>query len=176
MDEINDKGGVYYDRDDYAGLLKRIIIAVVDLLVILIVMIIVVSLSRMFMSNEEDLAKVIFISFISISLFYLAILKPSKYRTLGYIMADVKIVNLKGNKPSLFTMLLRASLLLIGPFELIFDIIWLTSETTKQTLRDKYVGTYVVNRNALPTGKGPLRNVTLGVLGWYLTYQEVKIP
>ncbi len=71
-------------------------------------------------------------------------------------------------------MILRAFLLLIGPFELITDIIWLTSETTKQTLRDKYVGTYVVNKNSLPVGKSKLQNVTLGFMGATLMYREIK--
>lgn len=101
-------------------------------------------------------------------------MKRSKIRTIGYILTGVKIVNLKGEKPSIFKMILRASLLVIGPFELIIDIIWLTSEVTKQTLRDKYVGTYVVNLNAIPIGKGRLQNVTLGVMGWNLMYKEVK--
>ncbi len=71
-------------------------------------------------------------------------------------------------------MILRVLLLTLGPFELLFDIIWLTSEATRQTLRDKFIGTYVVNRNAAPIGKARLQNVTLGVMGWNLMYQEIK--
>ena len=63
---------------------------------------------------------------------------------------------------------------MIGPFELIFDIIWLTQEQTKQTLRDKYVGTYVINKNAVPITNSIIQNVTLNVMGWSLVYDEVK--
>lgn len=65
-------------------------------------------------------------------------------------------------------------LLLLGPFELFIDIIWLTSEATKQTLRDKYVGTYVINQNAVPIRKGKLQNVSLEFMGWNLMCREVQ--
>jgi hypothetical protein len=53
-------------------------------------------------------------------------------------------------------------------------MIWLTSEVTRQTLRDKYVGTYVVRRDAVPVGRDRLQEVMLGVMGRHLTYWEVK--
>lgn len=166
--------GVYYNTDDYAGFVKRVIIAFVDLIVILAITALILYLSNFFIHNEETYIEYNFISFILVSVVYLAFLKRSRYRTIGYILTGVKIVNLKGETPSIFKMMLRVGLLLIGPFELIIDIIWLTSEATKQTLRDKYVGTYVVKDSAMPEGSGKLQNVTLGVMGWNLTYQEVK--
>jgi len=53
-------------------------------------------------------------------------------------------------------MTFRFALLAIGPFELLTDLLWLTGEETKQTLRDKFVGTYVVKKTAIPIGEAKL--------------------
>lgn len=174
MSDLEENFGVIFDKEEYAGFIKRVVIAVVDLIFILVVLAAVLFISNNFISNKESFLNFNFVFFIFFSIWYLALVKRSKIRTIGYILTGVKIVNLKGEKPSIFKMILRASLLVLGPFELIVDIIWLTSEATKQTLRDKYVGTYVVNLNANPIGKGKLQNVTLGVMGWNLMYKEVK--
>ncbi len=124
---------------------------------------------------EEIVAvKISFWLFFFITYLYLSILKPSKYRTIGYMATDVKIVDLHGNKPSWNTMLTRFFLLGFSPFAFIIDILWLTGDHTKQTLRDKYVGTYVVNNMSVPQGSAPLKRVILNFLGWNLFYKEIE--
>lgn len=174
MSGYSENTGVYYNRSDYASFTKRVIIAFVDLIVILLISVLILYISNFFINNVETYLDFNFSSFILVSVIYLAFLKRSKYRTLGYIITGVKIVNLKGEKPSIFRMILRVGLLMVGPFELVIDIIWLTSEMTRQTLRDKYVGTYVINQNANPEGYVKLQNVSLGVMGWNLSYREIK--
>jgi hypothetical protein len=71
-------------------------------------------------------------------------------------------------------MILRLFLLFLGPFTFYIDLLWITSENTKLALRDKYVGTYVVNKNAMPIRQGRLHTVTLGIMSWSLMYREVK--
>jgi len=166
--------GVIFDKKDYAGFIKRVVIAIVDLIVILVISAAVLFGSDYFIYEEGAYYKFNFFFVLIFSIWYLALLKRSRFRTIGYMLTGVKIVNLKGAKPSAFKMILRAALLLLGPFELIIDIIWLTQEATKQTLRDKYVGTYVVTQDAVPVGSGTLQTVTLGVMGWNLMYREVK--
>lgn len=166
--------GVIYDKNEYAGFLKRVIIAAVDLIVLAIFAVISLSVSYYFIYYADNYIQFNLLFILFLAVLYLGFLKRSKYRTLGYILTGVKIVDLKGNRPTIFKMILRVFMLFFGPFELIFDIIWLTSEATKQTLRDKYVGTYVVNRHAIPVGKAKLQNVTLGVMGWNLMYREIK--
>jgi uncharacterized RDD family membrane protein YckC len=166
--------GVYYKKDDYAGFLKRVVIAIVDLIVLLIAAALSLFVTDYFVHDMNSYLKINFFIVIILSLLYLAILKRTQKGTIGYILTGVKIVNLKGEKPSIFKMVLRASLLVLGPFELVIDIMWLTSEATKQTLRDKYVGTYVVNKAAQPIGKSKLQNASLGVMGWNLLYREIK--
>jgi len=70
-------------------------------------------------------------------------------------------------------MTFRFFLLAIGPFELITDLIWLAGDEAKQTLRDKFVGTYVVRKTAKPIGEGKIIRTRLCVLGWNLEYSEV---
>ncbi len=174
MNDLEENIGVIFDKREFAGLIKRVVIAVVDLLVIFVISAAVLFISDYMVYDTETYFKFNFFFTLIFSVWYLAFLKRSKFGTLGYLLTGVKIVDLKGRKPSIFTMALRVFLLLIGPFELIIDIMWLTSEITKQTLRDKFVGTYVVNKTALPVGNGKLRNVTLGFMGWNLMYREIK--
>ncbi len=107
---------------------------------------------------------------------YLTILKRSNLSTVGFRIGKVKIVNLTGETPSIPTMSLRFLLLSLGPFEFFIDLLWLTGEGTKQTLRDKYVGTYVVKRDATPIGSSTIVHTRLHVLGWNLLYSEVNVP
>jgi hypothetical protein len=73
-------------------------------------------------------------------------------------------------------MLTRFLLLGFSPFAFIVDLLWLTGEHTKQTLRDKYVGTYVVNNMSFPQGNVPLKKVVLNFLGWNMIYKEIEKP
>ncbi len=173
MTKYDNNVGVYYDHKNYAGLLRRILIAIIDTLVITLFTILVLYITEYFFIDENRYITVNLNLFIFNSLFYLVFMKRSKFRTIGYILTGVKIVDLHGTQPTIFKMILRVGLLIIGPFGLIFDLIWLTSEETKQTLRDKYVGTYVIDKHANPVGYGNIREVIHGFMGWNISYQEV---
>lgn len=174
MNNCEGNFGVIYEKKEYAGFLKRVVIAFVDIIVIVVAAASCRYITDFLFYYEDTYYEFNFFFLLIFSIFYLAILKRSKFRTVGYILTRVKIVDLKGQKPSIFIMILRVLLLLLGPFELFIDIIWLTSEATKQTLRDKYVGTYVINQHAVPIRKGKLQNVSLGFMGWNLMYREVQ--
>ncbi len=174
MKNSDENIGVIYEKKDYAGFSKRVVIAMIDIVVIAAVSACGSYFADSFFSFEDTHHRFNFILILIFSIFYLAILKRSKFRTIGYLLARVKIVDLKGQRPSIFKMILRELLILLGPFELFTDIIWMTSEATKQTLRDKYVGTYVIRQTAIPVGKGRLQNVSLGFMGWNLMYREVQ--
>ena len=75
MNENKEKSGVIYDKNDYAGLIKRIIIAVVDILIILIVMSAVLYLSDYIINDEITYIKFNFIFFFLFSICYLGLLK-----------------------------------------------------------------------------------------------------
>ena len=173
MSDVAGNYGVIYRKDDYAGLIRRVFITVIDFIVIALLSSISLYITSYMVEFDVIYFNFNFFIILSLLVWYFVLLKPSKYRTVGYRLAQVKIVDLHGKKPSIFKMLIRVLLLLIGPFEIIIDLIWLSSEKTKQTLRDKYVGTYVVDERANPIGKENLQTVVLGVMGWSITYREV---
>ena len=149
--------GIFFDLENYAGILKRSTAWVIDILFLIIILAILVYILYFTISEEIIVIKIAFWTFLLITYIYLSVLKPSRFRTIGYIVAGLKIVNLKGEKPSWNTMLTRFVMLGFSPFAFMIDILWLTGEKTKQTLRDKFVGTYVIDNNAIPTGESPLK-------------------
>jgi uncharacterized RDD family membrane protein YckC len=174
MEKTSNSLGAIYEKEAYAGLIKRVVIVVVDMIVLILSEFLVIYASDNFIYNWDAFYWFNFFASLFLTLSYLAILKRSRIGTVGYMITGVKIVDIKGRRPSILRMLLRTMLLIIGPFELVFDIIWLTSEKTKQTLRDKYVGTYVVNKSSSPKAYGKLRHVILDVMGWNLRFLEVE--
>jgi uncharacterized RDD family membrane protein YckC len=169
------KEGVYYAVNDYAGLLKRYFIIGVDLTVIYIFSLFVIVAFFDLPEKREllivsKLHVVFFISYI-----YLVIVKRSDWGTLGYILAGVRIVSLEGEKPPIWNMTLRFLLLIFGPVHFILDILYLSGDKYKQTLRDKIVGTYVIAQDAVPIGRGEQMYVSYFFFGWSIVFREVKM-
>ena len=174
MRDLDSNYGVVFKKDDYASLIRRVFITVIDFIIIAILSFTSLYLTSILIEFEKIYFDFNFLIILFLFIWYFALLKRSKFRTIGYRLAQVKIVDLQGKKPSVIKMIIRVLFLLIGPFEIIIDLFWLASEKTKQTLRDKYVGTYVVDERAHPVKKTKLQTVTLGVMGWSITYREVK--
>ena len=173
---LNENIGIYYSSKDYAGFSKRVLAWAVDLIVILIAIGFYTFIFLNYSSSQEYEIKILFwISLITCHV-YLAVLKNTEHSTLGFKLTDIKVVDLYGKRPSFFKMTFRFFLLVLGPFEFIIDILWLTGEDTKQTLRDKFVGTYVVKRGIEPIGTGKIIQSNLCVMGWNLLFSEVAIP
>ena len=168
--------GVYYDSKSYAGFWLRVFSWAVDL-ILLSIIVILYSLIYFNSQNSSMLAFNIYFwgSFFTCHL-YLTLVKTSNSSTLGFWLAKIKVVDLYGKKPSFLTMTFRFLLLAIGPFGLITDLLWITSEETKQTLRDKFMGTFVVKKAAEPIGKGLIQHVRLFIFRWNLIIKEVSIP
>ena len=87
---------------------------------------------------------------------YLTVIKASRLRTVGYRIVGARIVTLKGERPSVFRMTLRLFLWVLGPLNVIADLIWLGVDRDRQSLRDHYTGTLVVKAAAQPIGEGPI--------------------
>ena len=173
MDSVHDLGdGVYFAREDYAGFLRRLVIISLDLLVILLAGVVIVLLWNVASTPGGDMAPVFF--WFTFGYLYLTLLRGSRFRTLGYILTGVRIVNLKGNRPSFLWMNLRLFLWTFGPFNPIVDMIWFWGDENRQMLRDKFTGNYVIRKDAVPIGKGPIQANTLFILGCAVVYPEVK--
>jgi len=190
--KMNDKAnrdiGVYYRQSDYASLLKRIIAAGVDCFVLIILAVIISFIWPLFFEQPDfDIAADfgwMALAFFSPGFFwtctiiaycYLSIIKPSYLRTIGYRIAKLKIVNMKGCRPSLLQMTWRFLLLIFGPFHILIDLFWLGGgDDDRQALRDKMAGTYVVAANSLPVGSGPFKYANYNFLGFAFIFREVK--
>lgn len=173
--QISDNG-VYYQEHNYASFWLRILAWGIDLSVLSLIFTgIYFCYINLPVFTENDFDYYFWFSFLLCYL-YLTVVKVSAFSTLGFHTTKIKIVNLHGKTPSLWLMTFRFILLSIGPFSFIIDLLWLTGEKTKQTLRDKFVGTYVVKKNAEPMGSGKIIHTMLHFLGWNLSYREVDIP
>jgi uncharacterized RDD family membrane protein YckC len=166
--------GVYFARQDCAGFLRRLMIIVIDLLVILVVG--VVILVTWNLAREEIASPIPALVWWALAYLYLTLLRGSRFRTLGYILTGVRIVNLKGTRPSFFWMNLRLFLWALAPMTALVDLLWFWGDENRQMLRDKFAGTYVIKKGAIPIGEGPIRATTLFVLGYAIVFPEVRKP
>jgi uncharacterized RDD family membrane protein YckC len=164
------KGGAIYSDSDYVGFWMRFLVVLIDGIVLIFLGIILLFIFTLFSLPDKYLLLII----LFIVLIYLTIIKSSSFGTIAYFVLHIKIVELNGNSPSFLKMIIRLVFLLFGPLTFILDMIWLTSESTKQTLRDKIAGTYVLKRNASPIEFGIIKYMQLYVLGYIFTVREVQ--
>ncbi len=179
--------GVYYTKGDYASLFKRIISAGTDLLVLIILAVLIsFPWSMTFSPPDYDILSEygwIALAFYGpgyfwfctlIAYLYLAVLKRSSLRTFGYRAAKLKIVNMKGECPSLLQMTWRFLLLIFGPFHIFVDLFWLGGDDDRQALRDKMAKRYVVGVDASPAGSGQYLYANYNFFGFTFLFREVK--
>jgi uncharacterized RDD family membrane protein YckC len=119
------------------------------------------------------LPHIIFVILILIWFSYFVLLKHSKFGTVGYRIGHVRIVNLQGNNPSVYSLTLRLIFAVIGPLNILLDLLWIPSDPHRQSLRDKFASTYVVKRNAQVAGRGEIIFRKYSIFGWNLLFQEV---
>ena len=78
--------GLYYRRQDYAGLWRRLLAAIVDAIVVaaglLALLLIVPSAGSLFLA---------FMTWLAFSFLYLVVCKRTRVRTLGYRLAGVRL-------------------------------------------------------------------------------------
>ncbi|MDH3974742.1 MAG: RDD family protein [Deltaproteobacteria bacterium] len=178
--------GIYFDIKDYGSLVRRFSAITIDMAFLLLLFILAGALwSLLFIPPDLDLAYYygikVFIYFepeffslcLILAYIYLAILKPRPIRTIGYRLTGLKIIDLKGEQPSLLKMTWRFVLLAFGPFHLLFDIFWLGGDDNRQSLRDKLAGTYVIRKNAIPSGRGTIGYSQYGLFCYQLIFSEV---
>lgn len=74
--------------------------------------------------------------------------------SIGNLLTRTKVISIRGGRPGFLPMLVRMAFGAMGPLMLVIDWIWLTSEQSKQMIRDLYGGVYVVRSRAAPIGTG----------------------
>ena len=166
--------GVYYASTDYAGLFARFVIIGVDLAVLCLLFWIIIGLGYALSGEFDSLILLKLNLTLLLSYVYLVIIKRSDWGTVGYRLTGVRIVSIEGRRPSIWQMTLRLLFLILGPFNFLLDILWLSGDDYKQALRDKIAGTYVVRHDAVPMGRGEQLFVSYFLLGWNFVFREVK--
>jgi uncharacterized RDD family membrane protein YckC len=159
---------VYFARGDYVGFLGRLAIDCIDIGVLLAAYII----AAMFL--PEEYLRAILILWFFIAYLYLAILKATGIPTIGYWVVKARIVDPRGNPPSLFKATVRFCFAFIGPINFILDLIWISSDRHRQALRDKFGHTYIVKNTAKPVGIGKISYQRYFILGYSFIFAEIK--
>ena len=158
-------GSVLYAEHDYVGLIRRIIIVVVDGIVVATAWPLAGLLWYSTIDPQGDpYAEAVF-SWTVFTFLYLIVLKPSRFRSAGLWVTRSRIVDHRGNQPSAPRMAFRLLLWLLGPVNPVIDLLWLTGERHRQTLRDKFAGTYVVRKDAVPITRSHRRGAWYNFLG-----------
>lgn len=184
---MNQEEGVYFNIKEYGSLIRRSTAIAIDLAFLLLLFALVNELWTLFFLPPDfylayDYGIEFFMYFepefftvcLILAYIYLAILKSGSTRTIGYRLMGLKIVDLKGQRPSLLKMTWRFILLAFGPFSLLLDIIWIGGDDNRQSLRDKLAGTYVIRKNAVPSGTGLIGYTQYSLLCYQLLFKEVK--
>lgn len=165
---------VLFAQGDYVGLFRRFEILIVDGIVLLLAWFLLVELWYVVIDPISEPYYESVWSCIGLTYAYLTILKSSRLGTLGFRLTGVRIVDHKGQPPSLLRMTFRILLWIAGPINPIIDLIWLGGDRHRQTLRDKFAGTYVVNRGATPVGRGKRKAAYYNFLGATFIFWEIE--
>ncbi len=179
--------GVYYKTKDYGSLFRRVFAVTVDVVVLIVAWLLIAWIWSWF-AERPNLDAAVQYGWLSIALInpfyfwcclllsyiYMTVIKATKLRTVGYRLTDLRVVNLRGIRPSVFQMTWRFILLAFGPIDLIVDLIWLWGDENRQTIRDKIAATYVIRSDAVPIGKGTIVRKNYFLLGWSWIFQEVE--
>jgi uncharacterized RDD family membrane protein YckC len=166
--------GVYYRREDYAGVARRLLIDLVDFPVAILLCSMVVGAVWVLVADLEDWGGVLLLLCGAVWFGYFVLLKHSRFRTLGYVIAGAQIVNMKGDRPGILSLSGRLLFALAGPINFLFDILWLTGDKDRQAFRDKFAGTYVVRKHSSPAGVGAIVMRTYMFWGMTFLFKEVR--
>ncbi len=170
--DTSTKHGVFYEITDYAGILRRFFIIVVDLAVLLALLWVLAFAA----SFSDRIAGAAILAAPILCYAYLAGLKATPLGTVGYRLAGVRLSDLRGRQASIWRSTFRSGFLVFGPLNLFFDLIWLSGDPNRQSMRDKFAGTYVVRRKAMPAGNGPIDYKTYFIMTNAFVFAEVSRP
>ena len=168
--------GVRYRLEDCLGVGRRFLIDLIDVPVAVLLSALAVGAARTVAPEAAgDLDVVLLLSSI-VWFAYFVILKRSTFRTLGYVAAGARIVDLQGGRPSLFSLVGRLMFTVLGPINIVFDLFWTTGDASRQALRDKFASTYVIRQSASPMGVGTVVLKTYMFWGMTFLFKEVELP
>ncbi|WP_165698817.1 RDD family protein [Bremerella volcania] len=169
----------YYDPRDYAGVFRRLLIYFIDL-VVLVMLGVLMWIPLMFLIIggviRTDPSFLFWTTYLLVVWGYLAPIKRSRFGTLGYRLMGINIVSAQGGPPSLLVMTARMLIWILTPFSLFVDLFWIGADSERQILRDCYLGTYLIKRNAKAIGRGPVNLTRYFAMSFALAYPRVRRP
>jgi uncharacterized RDD family membrane protein YckC len=174
MQSSHNAEGVYFDREDYAGFWLRVLVDIIDITIMLTVSVSCSLLLMTVVSPPRQVASTLFVLWGGLWFLYFVLLKRTDFGTFGYKLCKVRIVNVRGECPSIAALTLRLMFAVFGPLNTIIDLLWLSGDDNRQALRDKFAQTYVIKRDACPVGDGKLVYSVFDVWGWNLVFREVR--
>jgi uncharacterized RDD family membrane protein YckC len=163
----------YYHPEDYLGVMKRLLIDVIDATVAGSIALFLTFFVVAFAGRVEVAVPLTFLTWAGIWVFYFVVMKR-RFRTLGYVIAGAKIVDFTGERPGYLTLLGRTGFTVLGPFLFLVDLLWISSDPRRQALRDKVAHTFVIRQHAVPVGIGRVVYPTYTLFGWTLVFAEVE--
>ena|SRR2546426_3436020 len=166
--------GVYYSLTDYAGLGRRLLILLIDGPALFLALAVMAGTYATVAPAPGHAFQIYAAVMVFVIFGYLAILGRSRWGTLGYALTSVRVVNLRGEQPSVPCMLYRTLFGVLGPLNALFNIIWLGGDVHRQSVHDKLAGTYVVRRGVEPAGRGRQGYVTYTLFGYTFLVREVS--
>lgn len=160
--------GVIYDISSYASFWRRLLADVIDITILIILYITLMVIA------SEDLWKLFMLIWFGLSFVYLVIIKASPIRTIGYRLTDLRLIDLKGNRVTIWRSVVRMFFAFLGPLNYGLDLLWIPGDPSKQALRDKFAGTLVIKNMTKPVGNGKIVYMQYFFMGWSIVFSEVQ--
>jgi uncharacterized RDD family membrane protein YckC len=164
---------VCFSPEDYAGLWRRLVVQLIDLVTVAILWVVVTVVIVVGTPAELPRSLVVLGGWATLLFWYFVLLKGSRFRTLGYRLGRVRVVDIRGNPAGVGALTVRLLFALGGPLNLIVDMAWIPSDRFRQSLRDKVAGTYVVRARAEPAGWARIVYTHYRLLGGSFLLQEL---
>jgi uncharacterized RDD family membrane protein YckC len=173
-------GPMVYLREEYVGAFRHLLIFAVDAFVLYLLLFLLALIASPFGElTSNDPARFVILPLLVVSWIYLAVLKPSRFRSLGYWIADAKIITIDGKPPSPWRMTMRllwASMYFFPYLTINFftDLLWTTMNHERQMLRELMAGTRLVRNRAKPIADGKVTRCLFTGLGLTLFYARIR--
>ncbi len=158
--------GALYLKSDYAGIVRRLLVMVIDFGV-------VVGAVWPLFSQPVNLPIEVPLSLLFVFLYLYLIEMKRRVGSIGNLATRTKLVSVNGGRPSVFSMITRCTFWFLSWFFCIIDIVWITGDDRKQMVRDKFTGIFVINCKAEPIAHGEVRYQNYMVGGFSFILKEV---
>jgi uncharacterized RDD family membrane protein YckC len=163
--------GLYYEKCAHASVFVRFAVSILDMVIVLMLG----GGAALVLSTAFGVRAGVLLAMLIFWAYFIE-LKRSHGGTVGYRLFGMRLVDLHGDSPGRFNMLVRAAFWLVALFSLPIDMVWISSDENRQALRDKFTGTYVIRKSAEPKGHGPIVRARYMMFGTNWVFQEVMRP